>query len=300
MANIVAALAATELEATYRQQNILVVGGTAGIGKAISVAFLKRGARVTIVGRRQPGDELSAAKFLQKDLSLMRNAAELADEMEPTAYDTILFTNGIFAAPQRQETVEGIELDLAVSYLSRFVFIERLMAKGFGSTKTQKDRKPRVFVMGYPGGSQEATLDDFNSEKTYSALPSHMNTVVANEALVSHINAKTKGAVNSYGLNPGLIKTEIRDNFLGKNSWKSSIIETVLGWFTPTAEDYAEKQLLHIIASPQIEDRPGIMIDNKRNIIPPNTFLTPEKIERIIAESQNLADRALSADKTAL
>jgi NAD(P)-dependent dehydrogenase (short-subunit alcohol dehydrogenase family) len=292
MANIVAALAATELEAGYKNQHILVVGGTAGIGRAVSLAFLKRGARVTIVGRREPDSELSDAKFVKKDLSLMKNAAALADDVATESFDTILFTNGIFAAPQRQETAEGVEFNLAVSYLSRFVFMERLMAKGFAKTQ-QTSTKPRVFIMGYPGGNQDATLDDFNSEKSYSVWPSQMNTVVANEALVTHLNNKSGGNFNAYGLNPGLIKTEARDNLLGKGSWKSWIIETLVGWFTPTPEMYAEKQLIHIIASPQLEDEPGLIIDNKRNVIPPNTFLTPERIERIVEESQKLADRAL-------
>jgi len=296
MAGIISALAATELESRLSTQNILVVGGTAGIGKALSEACLKRGARVTVVGRRSPGPELASATFVAKDLSLMENAAALAKEIgDANSYDTILFTNGIFAASERQVSGEGIELDLAVSYLSRYVFMQKLLDNGYGASAKKRASKQRVFVMGFPGAKVTPNLDDFNWEQSYSAIPVHMNTVAANEALVTHINLESHGNVNAYGLSPGIIKTEIRDNFLGKGSWKSSLLETMIGWFTPTAESYAEKQLIHILTSPELEGKPGLMINNKRQIVPPNPALTPEVIERIMTESQKLTNRALSS-----
>lgn len=68
-----------ELKEKAQGKHYLIIGGTSGIGKASAVSLLKRGADLAIVGRRQPSDELSAAKFVKKDLSLMRDAAALAD-----------------------------------------------------------------------------------------------------------------------------------------------------------------------------------------------------------------------------
>src|SRR4051794_12519964 len=70
--------------------------------------------------------------------------------------------------------------------------------------------KPRVFIMGYPGTGQAGTPDDLNAEKSYSAFPVHMNTVAGNEVLV--LDAATRHpSASVFGLNPGLIKTNIRD-----------------------------------------------------------------------------------------
>jgi len=219
------------------KKRILVVGGTAGIGKAVAEGAIKRGAQVTIIGRRQPSGLLlqkNSATFIQKDLQLMKNASELASqELDLTCFDIVLFTNGITTTPVRKQTSEGVELDLAVSYLSRLAIAQHF--KGvLGNGRADKTRKPRVFVMGFPGKKNSADLDDFNSDRNYSAMAAHLTTVVANEALVTYLNTQYP-ELNAYGLNPGLIKTEIRNNFLGAGSWLSMIVETLIGFFLPVS-----------------------------------------------------------------
>jgi len=292
---LLAQLSPTDVTTALTNRNVLVIGGTAGIGKALAISLLNNGAKVTIVGRRQPDAELAAAKFVQKDLSVMKNAAALADEVDIASQDTIVFTNGIFASSVRQVNPEGVELDLAVSYLSRFVFSRSIVNKGFGSKRANINIKPRIYVMAYPGQKAQANLDDFNFDKSYSAWPAHMNTVVANEALVTYLNREFKGSVNAYGLNPGLIKTEIRDNYLGKNSWLSWILESLIGWFTPTAQMYADNSLVHLLATSDLEDKPGTLIDQKRKTLAPNPWLDSNNIDRIVSESNKLADKALAA-----
>lgn len=293
-------LATNDIKSKLQSKRILVVGGTAGIGKELAKSCLKRGARVTIVGRRTPDSELSAAKFIQKDLSSMRNAVELAKEVKSESLDAIVFTNGIFAAPHRQVTSEGIELDLAVSYLSRFAFAEEVAKTGLGTKRSDDETKPRIFVMGYPGSNAKPMLDDFNAEGKYQAMPVHMNTVAANEALVSHLMATFEGKVNVYGLNPGIIKTEIRDNFLGKGTLRSRIIETVIGWLNPTAESYAESTLINALVTPELENMSGALISSKGKIIEPNPHLDSDVKLRIAKESRKLVNHALRKQEGSL
>src|SRR3954471_22440396 len=99
--------------------------------------------------------------------------------------------------------------------------------------------KPRVFIMGYPGTGQAGTPDDLNAEKSYSAFGVHMNTVAGNEMLVLDA-AKRYPNTTCIGLNPGLIKTNIRDNFLGKDTLRSRVAEWLIGLLNPSAETYAE------------------------------------------------------------
>ena len=68
--------------------------------------------------------------------------------------------------------------------------------------------------MGFPGADQTGSIDDFNSERTYSLMTAHSNTVVGNEALVLDAAARYP-ALNAYGLNPSLIKSNIRAAVLG-------------------------------------------------------------------------------------
>ncbi|WP_254558670.1 hypothetical protein, partial [Salmonella enterica] len=94
------------------------------------------------------------------------------------------------------------------------------------------------FVMGFPGAGEAGTLDDFDGARAYDAMRVHMNTVAGNEALVLDAAQRYPHAA-FFGLNPGLVKTDIRANYLGEGSLKHRVIEGLLGLFTPTPETYA-------------------------------------------------------------
>ena len=89
--------------------------------------------------------------------------------------------------------------------------------------------------MGFPGTDQTGSIDDFNSEHTYSLMTAHSNTVVGNEALVLDAAARYP-AVNAYGLNPGLIKSNIRAAVLGDRTVLQMIMEAFIGLTFPSAE----------------------------------------------------------------
>jgi NAD(P)-dependent dehydrogenase (short-subunit alcohol dehydrogenase family) len=129
--------------------NIVIVGGTGGIGKAIANAAVNKGANVTVVGRIFRENPLtSKIKFIQADLSCMRTALAIAKQLDIEKLETIIFTQGIFAGKEHKVTEEGIELDMAISHLSRFVMLRHLAIR-FENKKLEK--KPRIFVMGFPG-----------------------------------------------------------------------------------------------------------------------------------------------------
>ena len=93
--------------------------------------------------------------------------------------DLVIFTTGIFAARKRQETGEGIERNIAVSFLSRLVMVREIGPR-LGKNRPVFPMKPRV---GYPGTGQAGKLDDLNAEKSYGSMTVHMNTVAGNEIL---------------------------------------------------------------------------------------------------------------------
>ena len=65
-------------------------------------------------------------------------------------------------------------------------------------------------------------------------MPVHMNTVAGNEMLVLDAAQRYPNAT-FFGLNPGLIKTNIRSNFLGKNTLRYRLIEWMIGLVRPSA-----------------------------------------------------------------
>lgn len=216
-------------------KKLLVVGGTSGLGQAISKEALARGADVTVVGRSfKDGD--TEIQFRQADLSKMTEAKRIGEEIAPVP-DAVVFTTGIVPAAKRETSSEGIEMDMAVSYLSRLVILKYLVPRlAEGS---------RVFIMGFPGSDVKFNMDDLNAEKSYAGGFGfvHFNTVVGNEALVIEYSSNVK-TVSFFGLNPGLIKTGIRSNmYTGIMRVFAPIMEGMIGMFGTSPQGYAKKMV---------------------------------------------------------
>ncbi|HXD20366.1 MAG TPA: SDR family NAD(P)-dependent oxidoreductase [Vicinamibacterales bacterium] len=262
-----------------------IVGGTGGIGRALGRFMASRGAGVIVVGRTFRDSDVPRIEFIEADLSLMREAKRVGERLPAETLDVVVLTTGIFAAPKRQETAEGIERDMAVSYLSRLVILRQIAPRL--ATTRRAAPKPRVFVMGYPGTGQAGMPDDLNGERSYSAMPVHMNTVAGNEMLVLDA-ARRYPNVNVYGLNPGLIKSEIRSNFLGEGSLRLRVVEWMIGVVNPSVETYAAR-LTPLLFSPDLEAHSGAMFNQKGDaILPSPKLMDAAYVTAFIAASEAL------------
>lgn len=267
---------------------VAVLGGTGGLGRAIARKFALNGAKVTVLGRtfRDPG--ISNINFIEVDLNSMKAARNAAQAFPAEEYDMLIMTSGIFASPQRQETAEGLERDLAVSYLSRFIFTREL-APRLGKNRVKKSRKPRIFIIGYPGSGKIGDHSDLNAEKIYKSMDVHMNTVAGNEMLV--LEGKERyWDLNIYALNPGLISTNIRSNLMGENSRKFKFMESLIGLLSQSPDEYASR-IVPLLISPDIESHSGACFNRKAQSIHPSEGYTPEYIQSFFRASEELLAR---------
>lgn len=270
---------------------IAVGGGTNGIGRALAPALVAKGADVLVTGRTFRDHHLPGLHFLQVDLSSLKSARTVAQQLPAATLDLLVLTQGIFAGRQRQTNVEGIELDMAVSHLSRFVMVHAV-AERFGTNRGVDRPKPRVFIMGFPGQEQRATVDDFNSERTYSWNAAHLNTVVGNEALVLDC-AERYPSVNFYGLNPGIMKSNIMSGVLGEGTVALKLQQTIIGLLFQSVEQYAEK-ILPLLVSPDIEAYSGSMFGRHSDPIRSNAALSDKSyLMKVTHESEKLAQQGL-------
>jgi NAD(P)-dependent dehydrogenase (short-subunit alcohol dehydrogenase family) len=262
-----------------------VVGGTDGLGRAIARTLAERGAAVTVVGRTFRDEGVARITFARGDLGSMKESQRIGEAL-PSDLDLVVLTTGIFASPKREVTGEGLERDMAVSYLSRLALLRKL-APRLRTTGTPT----RVFVMGFPGTGELGELGDLNSERAYASMKVHMSTVAGNEALV-HDAAKRYPHARFYGLNPGLIKTTIRANVLGGTATlRFRLVEAVIGLFTMSAETYGERTV-PLLFAPELETRSGACFNQKGIAILPSPGMTPEHVAALIAESEALIARA--------
>jgi len=221
---------------------------------------VQKGAQVTMTGRSAPSSIPKGATFVKSDVGTLKGASELVqNDLKGKTFDTVVFCVGIITRPVLTRNSEGIEEDLATSYLSRFVISNKLI-----KANALVGRK-RLYIMGYPGEDIVPTdIDDINIEKTeYKQFPVHLNTVALNEALVFEL-ARRHPDLHVFGLNPGLIKTGIRDNVHGgSSSILGTVIETMIGLFTQTTQQYVERALIHLVASPELDNQSGISFTRK-------------------------------------
>jgi NAD(P)-dependent dehydrogenase (short-subunit alcohol dehydrogenase family) len=132
---------------------VAIVGGTGEIGRAVSRFMAARGASILAVGQTFRDFDVSGIEFIKADLSLMREAQRIGVLLPAEGLDLVILTTGIFAAPHRQQTAEGVERDMAVSYLSRLAVLREIGPR-LGKHRPTTLMKPRVFIMGFPGTGQ--------------------------------------------------------------------------------------------------------------------------------------------------
>ena len=112
----------SKASAPWSGKNVLVVGGTQGIGRATAIAFAKTGASVTVTGRHVGRGEallkdLKAAapsatmSFEAFDVTSMRTVASFTERFRKTnaasgLHSLVLCAGGLNYGPRR-ETAEG-------------------------------------------------------------------------------------------------------------------------------------------------------------------------------------------------
>jgi hypothetical protein len=271
-------------------KRMAVIGGTNGLGQAIARQALARGADVTVVGRTFRDDPAPRLTFVAADLSSMKEAARLGRELPAEQYDVVVFTTGIIAARTREQTPEGLERDLAISYLNRLAILQGLSPR-LGSARPGGVPRPRVFLMGSPGTGSLGDPDDLNSERNYRPMVAHARTIAGNEMLVLGAGDRFPGP-EFFGLAPYLIKTGIRSNLLGDGSLAHKLFETLVGIFMQSAETYA-KRIVSLLFAPDLDGRTGLILGHEGRPILPTPGLSGAYIDRYLTASEALLRRAL-------
>lgn len=68
---------------------------------------------------------------------------------------------------------------------------------------------------------------------------------------------------------------------------KFKVIEALIGLFTPTAGQYAER-LGPVILAPDLDGKSGVHFNAKGEAIAPSAVMTVEHVERLITASDDL------------
>jgi len=136
-------------------------------------------------------------------------------------------------------------------------------------------------------------LSDVESKRNYTWKTAHSNTVVFNETLVKDAAARFPG-INVFGMNPGIIKSDIMTGVLGQSSWKLRVQRTLVGLLFQSAETYAEK-VVPLVVHPSLEGRTGALFNRHAQPIQPNPWLLADKnFAGVVAAAEGLSLRVLA------
>ncbi len=154
------------------EQTILVTGSTDGHGRRVAEELVKSGASVIVHGRdpekaRTVAREIGADRELVADLSSLAEVRRMAPEVGPL--DTLVNNAGIISL-ERQESPDGVELTLAVNYLSH-VLLTDLLLHGL--------REPARIVNVASLGQAPMDFDDPMLEQEYNAFGAYAQSKLA-------------------------------------------------------------------------------------------------------------------------
>ncbi len=193
----------------------LITGATSGIGKATALALASTGATIVIVGRNE--EKLKTVKkelqqktgnqqidFIISDLSSQKDVRNLVQTFK-TRYQKlhVLINNAGLALTKRQVTVDGLEMTLAVNYLSRFLLTNLLI------DVLKRSSPARIInVAGAYHAKGEIHFEDINLEHGYTSSRANSQTKLADVLFTYKLARQLEGSkVTVNCLHPGAVRT---------------------------------------------------------------------------------------------
>lgn len=277
----------------------VVTGGTDGIGAATALELRARGADVTIIGRSPAKAEAMVARAaalpgpgslraITADLSLMRTAREIGDRLadEIGHVDLLLNAVGILIT-RTAHSEEGIELDFAVGYLSRFVLMETLAARGAFTPTTR--------IVTIAASSREVPkfarleFDDLAAVEARTGMTSHGQAQLANDLLTAQ--AAARYGVTAVGYGPGAVDTSIRREV-------PALIRTLMKPFYARSTRRPEevgRQIADIFADPTLQPGDTAYFDRSGRF-PTASFIADDARQAaLLRTSLALTEKALAS-----
>ena len=183
---------------SFKQPPIaLFVGGTSGIGQALSSALARYtdgNARILLCGRNRSAAEQTirsyqkhaenSHSFVESDLFQMKNVEKTTSSLLSTLpkLNLLVLSTGFMDFRWRDETAEGVDKRLALNYYARWKFIYDLLPL----LKKAKDSGEEARVMSIlgPGSGWKADLDDLGLKRRYNPLKALTSAATYNDLMV--------------------------------------------------------------------------------------------------------------------
>jgi len=216
MSNAVRSSNALILSSLKSSPNVVVAGGTGGIGRAIALSIAQHcpSANITIIGRNESAaneilPKLGAnSRFLRTDVSLMSEIRAVTKQIP--AVDMLILSQGILTMAGFTPTAENIDNKLALHFYGRMLFVQELLPLLRSSSIGGKV----LFVLDAVNGNpSKINWDDMSLETTYSISAAANHAITFTDLMIQHFASQpeNENVTFTHAL-PGAVNTGLADN----------------------------------------------------------------------------------------
>lgn len=263
----------------------LVTGATSGIGLVTARELARRGATVILVGRdpEKGASTVEAIRratgnpevtFLRADLSSQAEIRRLAGEVRgrfPTLKVLVNNAGGMFA--RRRESVDGIEMNLALNHLAYFLLTDLLietLIRNAPARVISVSSDAHQWVDGFD-------FDDPQSRGRYRVFRAYGQSKLANLLFSAELARRLEGTgVTSNALHPGFVATNI---FAGNGP---------IGWWlrlmakaVATSPERGARTSIYLATAPEVERTSGRYFIDAKEAEPAPAARDPEAARRL-------------------
>jgi len=198
-----------------RDKVCMITGATSGIGLATAHALAEKGAEVIVVGRNPVQSALAVeqikdsthndnVRFLLADLSSQAQIHDLVEDFTDE-YDKldVLINNAGAMFPERQESVDGLEMTFAVNHLAYFLLTNLMLPVLTHSASAR--------VVNVASGMQSRLMfSDLQNQHNYSGWDAYAQSKFANILFTYELARRiSTQKITANVLNPGVVKTNL-------------------------------------------------------------------------------------------
>jgi len=225
-------------------KNVLVVGGTQGIGAGVARRFAQLGASVSIAGRneklanelietmkKEQKDSSQEFSFRRVDTSLVQDVARFTDEAlkyysERGGLHYLIQSQGILTYA-KVDTTEGLDNNFALSAYSKWMITKRLLP-------VLKDTT--IYILA-PASAGELDFSDVECRNKSIAQTFKRNGIFI-DAITKEFQKRNEN-LRFYHLFPGIVKTDLLGNS-GFNVVLNSLVRMFTSFVGREAIVYAD------------------------------------------------------------
>ena len=246
----------------------LITGATSGIGEVTAHALARQGATVVVLGRNPQKGAATLASirevggnpsvdFLLADLTVQDQVRRAAGEFrERHARLDILINNAGGFFWRRQESVDGIEMTLALNHLAPFLLTNLLLDMLKASAPARV-----INVSSDVHRSAEMDFDDLQMERSYSAWKAYGCSKLALTLFTYELARRLGGShVTANAVHPGFVATGI-----GLTNAFLRLFQPVMRLFARSPEEGAETSI-YLASAPEVESMTGAYFVDKQAV----------------------------------